>query len=43
MALFDGALASYEEPGVGHHLAEIWRMRRGCLLALDRMRLGKHL
>jgi hypothetical protein len=31
----DRALTSYQEPDVGHHLAEIWRLRGGCLLALD--------
>jgi hypothetical protein len=33
----DGAaLDAYEEPDVDHYLPEIWRLRRQCLLALDR-------
>jgi hypothetical protein len=29
MALFDRALASYEEPDVGHHLADVQRVPAG--------------
>jgi tetratricopeptide (TPR) repeat protein len=36
MALLDRALAANEEPDVGYYLAEIWRLRGQCLLALDR-------
>jgi hypothetical protein len=34
--LLDRALAANEEPDVGYYLAEIWRLRGHCLLALDR-------
>jgi class 3 adenylate cyclase len=34
--LLDRALAANEEPEVGYYLAEIWRLRGHCLLALDR-------
>jgi class 3 adenylate cyclase/tetratricopeptide (TPR) repeat protein len=33
-ALLDRALAANEEPDVGYYLAEIWRLRGNCLLAL---------
>ena len=32
----DRAIAAVDEPGVGFHLAEIYRLRGECLLALDR-------
>jgi class 3 adenylate cyclase/tetratricopeptide (TPR) repeat protein len=35
-ALLDQALVANEEPEVGYYLAEIWRLRGECLLALDR-------
>jgi tetratricopeptide (TPR) repeat protein len=36
VALLNRALAANEEPDVGCYLAEIWRLRGACLLALDR-------
>jgi class 3 adenylate cyclase/tetratricopeptide (TPR) repeat protein len=35
MDLFERALGANEEPEVGYYLAEIWRLRGKCLLALD--------
>jgi class 3 adenylate cyclase/tetratricopeptide (TPR) repeat protein len=36
LGLLDRALAANQEPDVGFYLAEIWRLRGECLLALDR-------
>ena len=40
-ALVDRALVANQEPDVGFYLAEIWRLRGDCLLALDRANRDK--
>jgi hypothetical protein len=41
VTLLDQALAANEEKDVGYYLAEIWRLRGDCLLALDRADNGE--
>jgi tetratricopeptide (TPR) repeat protein len=41
LAHLDRAIAGIEEPGIGFYLPEIYRLRGGCLLALDRDNLAE--
>jgi class 3 adenylate cyclase/tetratricopeptide (TPR) repeat protein len=41
LALLDRALAGIDEPGVGFHLPEIYRLRGECLLAISRDNKGE--